>query len=530
MHEHLREWQPDSAKFSLEWLEPVEQEGVRLRPFRITTVHLQDGPVRTYGVVGMPEGSGPFPAILHIHGGCQTVCPSSVVYHIRRGYAAMSFDWSGNKPYSEYPAGIDTGDPLPASERNGADRCFPFLAAKAARGCLALLSSLDFVDSNRIGIYGVSWGGFITWLVNGTDSRPKCAVAIYGTGGLHWPGHLWNDQWGRLSEGTRRDWMQHVEPIVYAPAQRSPLLHINGANDFFGGFDVAAETLPAIPGDWRCDLTPNCNHGFDVTSTNVMHAWFDHYLKGGPAVPPAPAIKVTRIDDCSIRITTDGDPDQMTLWYSCGNAAHPDRCWHPGGKWRLGPDGHLSLDVRVTGNTWLYIREHHSKPDITVSSTPLCFSMPNARSQQQRVLFDGKTRRDGWGYRMSIMPQSPGDLNRMVSIDDAGVIVRADPAICGSLMFFGLSDPDCLPADDTSCLEIELEGAKNITVGCVTSIMESFDCTLDSPADGMHRLDLGRFRNGAGTSLPDFQRVGHLLIAGTPRDGKSFRIRRILWA
>ncbi len=39
---------------------------------------------------------------------------------------------------------------------------YPFLAACAVRSCLALLDSLPEVDRERIGVYGISWGGFIT--------------------------------------------------------------------------------------------------------------------------------------------------------------------------------------------------------------------------------------------------------------------------------------------------------------------------------------------------------------------------------
>ncbi|MEI6150584.1 MAG: hypothetical protein WCS01_15910, partial [bacterium] len=105
----LREFCPDPSSFSLEWLEPVVEAGVTLRPFRMTTFQLPDGPVRTYGMVGFPEGRGPFPAILHIHGGCQTVSRSNLLYNIRHGYAAMSFDWGfwGTEPArTAYPESI----------------------------------------------------------------------------------------------------------------------------------------------------------------------------------------------------------------------------------------------------------------------------------------------------------------------------------------------------------------------------------------------------------------------------------------
>ncbi|GEM_PF-2153984 len=103
----LHNFCPDPSRLDLEWLEPVVEAGVTLRPFRMTTFQLPDGRVRTYGLVGFPEGRGPFPAILHIHGGCQTASRGNLLYNIRRGYAAMSF-FGMNRPESRPPAGVHT--------------------------------------------------------------------------------------------------------------------------------------------------------------------------------------------------------------------------------------------------------------------------------------------------------------------------------------------------------------------------------------------------------------------------------------
>jgi hypothetical protein len=58
--------------------------------FRFTTIELPTGPVATYGLVGIPEGPGPHPAILHIHGGGQTASIEAVeeqVAHLECGFS-----------------------------------------------------------------------------------------------------------------------------------------------------------------------------------------------------------------------------------------------------------------------------------------------------------------------------------------------------------------------------------------------------------------------------------------------------------
>ncbi len=526
----LRTFLPDTATFDTEWIETIEEQGFSLRAFRITTARFEDGPVRTYGLVGLPKGEGPFPAILHIHGGCQSVCRDSVLYNLRRGYAAMSLDWSGAPPFTQYPPSINgTDDPLTVAERAGVECSFPYLAARAARCCLALLASLEGVDADRIGVYGISWGGFITWLVNGTDAIPKCAVAIYGTGGLQAPGHIWNAPWQALSEQTRRDWMRCAEPTVYASTQRAPLLHINGTNDFFGGFDTVSQSLPAIPVDWRCDFTPNVNHGFDAGSARALEAWFDCYLRGGPSLPEMPSVRVRRNGQKTLRVETRGVADQLTLWVSCGEAPHANRCWRPYADWEQGTDGVLSCEIVVSGDTWLYVRLLDPDTGVSVSSTPVCMSMPGATAQPQSVLFDGGEYRDGWGFQMSIMPQSPASIERAVTVDENGLTTRPDYEGWPSLVYFGLSDPERRPRPGTPALLLHVEDIAQLDIHGNVDVSGGYGVTVKNPANGLLRLPLEQFRNGNGESLPDFACVGYLVVGIVPHPEAPARIRRIAW-
>jgi hypothetical protein len=365
--------------------------------------------------------------------------------------------------------------------------------------------------------------------VNGTDSLPKCAVPIYGTGGLHRPGHIWNSAWNRMSEASRETWMRCLEPVGYAFAQRSPVLHINGTNDFFGGFDVAAEILTAIPRDWRCDYTPNANHAFDDTSTMLMNAWFEHYLRGGPPVPPAPPATVIPTSDRMVRVTTSGDPDLLTLWFSCGNASHGNRCWRPAQDWQR--DGcRLVQDLAVTGDTWLYVRERHPEHGFTISSTPVCLSMPEASVRPQRVLFDGRKHRDGWGYQMTIEPQGAASFGSFATVNSQGLTMRPDRA-SSPVVFFGLGDPANRPTPQIRALEVDVTGATRLSLQCITWIGDTpYTCNLSGLADGRHRVARDAIKRGDEEVLPDFHRVGYLVVSTEPRPGESVRIRRLAWA
>ena len=56
-----------------------------------------------YGCVASPAGKGPFPAILHIHGGGQTCDKQAVCEWVAEGYTAMSFDWTGTVNTERHP-------------------------------------------------------------------------------------------------------------------------------------------------------------------------------------------------------------------------------------------------------------------------------------------------------------------------------------------------------------------------------------------------------------------------------------------
>ena len=533
----LRDMTPDVSSFETEWLAPVEVDGISLRAFRITTALLDDGPVRTYGVVGTPSGPGPYPAILHIHGGGGAADPASVAYYIKRGYAAMSFDWNGpnqrspDEPHTTYPPSAMTdADPF-GFVSDGVLRSRFFLGARAARCCLSLLSSLDTVESAHMAIYGISWGGFMTWMVNGSDPRVRCATAIYGTGGLYGE-RKWNGDFNAASEAGRTAWMRFVEPRSYIPFQHGALLHINGANDFFGRIDLAAEMLPALPVDWRCDYTPNANHAFDSTSTALMDAWHDFHLKAGPAIPLAPPLKAVAAGESTVRVTSAGPSKNLTLWYSCGPAEFPFRCWKPTRKWKANSDGTLTIDLPVTGHTWLFVRETHPKRGFTISSAPLVLSMPHAKGRPQKTVFSSK-RRDGWGHQMTIDPQHAASLHEFVTIDHTGLAVNPSreglsSEGLGRLVFFGLSDPDNRPGQKVRALEIELSGAANLNILAHVHISDIYTAKLESPSDGCHLVPLESFRQGD-KSLADFTRLTYMVLTGQARPGESVRIKRLSW-
>src|SRR6185503_15401841 len=96
----------------------------------------------------------------------------------------------------------------------------------------SLLASLPEVDPRRIGITGISWGGYLTCIVAGLDHRLKVAVPVYGCGFLGENGYWKNTSLPKLRPETRDLWLQEFDPSQYLGDVRCPILFLNGSNDF----------------------------------------------------------------------------------------------------------------------------------------------------------------------------------------------------------------------------------------------------------------------------------------------------------
>ena len=88
------------------------------------------------------------------------------------------------------------------------------------------------VDKDRIGITGISWGGYLTCIVAGIDHELKVAVPVYGCGFLA-ENSAWQQSgiFDRMSPEMRARWIENFDPSRYLAGVRCPVLFVNGTND-----------------------------------------------------------------------------------------------------------------------------------------------------------------------------------------------------------------------------------------------------------------------------------------------------------
>lgn len=135
----------------------------------------------------IPDGNGPFPAILNVHGHWQQGKIAARVQmrgHVfaQKGYVCLTVDAFGagerttihGKP--EYH-----GSFLGASLMNAGETLMGIQVADNIRA-IDLLTTLPFVDKDKIGVTGASGGGNQTMYVGALDDRIKAVVPVCSVG------------------------------------------------------------------------------------------------------------------------------------------------------------------------------------------------------------------------------------------------------------------------------------------------------------------------------------------------------------
>ena len=149
-------------------------------------------PTRVFAWVGVPalKSGEKVPGIVLVHGGGGTAFDAWVRLWVSRGYAAIAMDTCGCVPKGSYGnwQRHDAGGPPGWAAFERADEPmedqWPYHAVADVILAHSLLRSMPQVDAGRIGITGISWGGYLTCVVSGLDDRFRFAVPVYGCGFL----------------------------------------------------------------------------------------------------------------------------------------------------------------------------------------------------------------------------------------------------------------------------------------------------------------------------------------------------------
>lgn len=211
-----------------------------------------------------PQGEGQFPVVLSIHGGPEAQERARYNYNglyqylLSRGFGVLAPNIRGSTGY-----GI-TYQKLIHRDWGGDE-------LKDIEHAAIYLRSLDWVDSNRIAVYGGSFGGFATLsAITRLPDYWALAVDLVGPANLVTFAKAVPPHW----RATMKEWVGDPEedfdmlmarsPITYVDQIKVPLLVIQGAKDprvVKAESDQMVERIKQNGGDVRYFVDENEGHG-----------------------------------------------------------------------------------------------------------------------------------------------------------------------------------------------------------------------------------------------------------------------------
>jgi len=265
-------------------------------------------PTRVFAYCARPEKpQGKVPGMVLVHGGGGKAFAQWAALWAERGYAALAMDLAGCGP-----DGKRLPDGGPPQDDNAKFRDFTDAEAKGMwtyhavaaviRGH-SLLASLAEVDPQRIGVTGISWGGYLTCIVAGVDGRLKVAVPVYGCGFLH-ENSVWLDRFARMKPNQRDRWVRHFDPSQYLPGVRCPILFTNGTNDFAYPLDSYRKSYRLVPGQVDLRIEVRMPHGHPQGwAPKEIGLYVDSVLKGGDGLPRLGPMKTSDAESGEIKVS-----------------------------------------------------------------------------------------------------------------------------------------------------------------------------------------------------------------------------------
>jgi dipeptidyl aminopeptidase/acylaminoacyl peptidase len=179
-----------------------------------------------------PEGNGPFPVLVDIHGGPEgqrvlNYSPSGPViqYLTSLGIGVLSLNVRGSTGYGKSYSHLD-------------DKGLRLNSVKDVAWAVEWLKSRPDVDGDRIAVYGRSYGGFMT-LASLVFHPDLWAVGVDVVGIANFVSFLertgpWRrkhreSEYGELEND--REMLEHISPLTHIDNIRVPLMVCHGRND-----------------------------------------------------------------------------------------------------------------------------------------------------------------------------------------------------------------------------------------------------------------------------------------------------------
>jgi len=247
----------------------------------------------------VPEGDGPFPALVNYHGyGGDRSGVHQYLGWALQGYVVFAVDVRGQSGGSSDP-GQYTGGHVRGWMTQGIMDPEEYFYRGAYIDCvraLDLLSFLPKVDKGHIGVMGGSQGGGLTLAVAALDRRPVLAIAEVpylchfkratdmAVRGPYLEIADYLRRWPRRGEQAWRT-LSYFDNMNLAPQIRCPVLMDVGLQDDVCPPSSVYAAFNKIAAPKEMKVYPYHNHGRVEDLWEDKLRWVHHYLKGMDTLP-----------------------------------------------------------------------------------------------------------------------------------------------------------------------------------------------------------------------------------------------------
>jgi dienelactone hydrolase len=247
---------------------PPEGVTVRRLVFR-----LREG-AEIFAVIATPKAVGRHPGMLVLHGGGGSAEVDKAIAWAQRGYVAVAPDLPGIANPQKLTETKGRWNALKYGEGRyvaspDATASVLFDAVLAAMQSLYLLRGQPEVDPARIGVVGISWGGYMTTMVCGlAGDQVRAGFAVFGCGFYEFSSQQPTLQ--KMPVEERERWLKDLDAGRRAPGIKASFFTAGAANDFFFWPPAVQATLDAIPGTKNHLFAPNANHKVPLPGGTVF--------------------------------------------------------------------------------------------------------------------------------------------------------------------------------------------------------------------------------------------------------------------
>lgn len=334
-------------------------------------------PTKVFAYYGLPDDLNKgekVPAMVLVHGGGGTAFAEWVRLWNSRGYAAISMDLCGcvpvkdprgniwlKLPVSGGPPGWDfsftqVNDPLQDQ--------WPYYAVNAIARARTLLGAQPEVDASKIGITGISWGGYLTCIVAGIDHRYNFAVPVYGCGFLRDGGSAWS---ARLMAPGMERWTSQCDPSAYLGQVTMPILWVTSNHDPFYPMEALKMSYSLVKAPVSLSIKTRMAHGHGGPGElpEEIKAFADSFCKGGK--PLSTFVDQGASGGVAWAVFKSAAPLQSAeLVYTKDTGPNKSRRWESSPATLDASSGKVS--AAVPAGVKMYYFNVHDSPDMTISS------------------------------------------------------------------------------------------------------------------------------------------------------------------